>query len=148
MNVLTVSMQPDEDGTVELFVEIRAGRFSGHGSAWFNLQALSKSLEAFEEFPLNIDRVPVISGGYWNEAATQLVQEHVHLSVSPLDRLGKLVMTIKAFTPTAAHSGQVIGCGVVCDCLIDYEGLRNFAENMRRLFAEDVPMIQFEAFNV
>jgi hypothetical protein len=144
MNSLTIHLQPDADGSAELTVDVRAAHYAGSGSAWFDTKVLSDFAAKLEKFPLDGADVPTLAGGYWNRDATELAQEHVHLSLRPLGNTGTLVMKVKTFAPTSNPDFGSIGLGLCCDLLIDYESLRKLATGMRDLLAERRTSAQIE----
>jgi hypothetical protein len=145
MHTIALSLQRD-DGSVELAVEVKGGCLAGRGSAWFDTAALSQFASDLEAMPLRGDQPPSISGGYWNQDASQLVQEHVHLSVRPVDQVGGLVLRLKVFTPASnpTYAEIGLGCGVAGDFLVSYEFLAQFAQAMRGLLAGSQKTIEFE----
>lgn len=132
----------DEDGAAKLSLENTAGYFYGRGEAWFSLEYLSDSLSKFEKFPIDPIDKPLISGGIWNDDGSEIIREHVHISVKPTDRRGGLVMTVK----TSGNDDYGLSRGGYCDYIFEYEGLREFCEKMRKLICGDVSIIEFDNF--
>jgi len=145
MNSLSVSLRRDDDDedTAKVEVEVVSEQFSGLGSAWFSIHQLSQALSEFEAFPINVDKIPAIAGGYWNNDATELIHEHVHISVRPLDSRGNLVMNVKVFSPYVEYSREKMGRGACCDYLLDYEALKEFCEEMRHLISGSLSKVEF-----
>jgi hypothetical protein len=144
MNSLTVHLQRSENDAAEMTIEVDANGFSGHGSAWFSLAGLERSLAAFEEFPISADRRPLIAGGDWNDDASKLLKERVHISVKPLGGLGQLVMTVKAIESIHDYEVRDMGFSVCTDLLIDYSELGEFVSGMRELIAGTLPTLRLE----
>lgn len=61
-NSLRLSLEPDDDGTCELFATVSVNGFSGNGSAWFNLCDLEKFAKEFMAYPLRPENLPITHG--------------------------------------------------------------------------------------
>jgi hypothetical protein len=68
-NSLRLSLEPDDDGTCELFAEVSVNGFSGKGSAWINLRDLEKLAKEFMAYPLRPENLPIIAGGCLGDVA-------------------------------------------------------------------------------
>jgi hypothetical protein len=96
----------DDDGTGELFAEASANGFSGVGSAWFNRSELLEFANALATYPIPKDKLPKIAGGFWRkDVSDELDQEHLAISVYPIDGVGNLGVQVRL--ATAENSSEM-----------------------------------------
>lgn len=136
-----------DDGDVKLLLRARAPYFLSQGTSYFNLEYLSKSVDAFFQYPISKNDHPIIVGGYLSDDGSTVIEEHVYISVVPIDVSGHLRMTVKTFTPEPRFGDIGIGSGGKCDYSLNYEGLKNFAELARKLISGEVLEMEFDNFD-
>ena len=103
---LVLYFDADDDGTGELFVEASANGFSGVSSAWFNRSEILEFANALAAYPISKDKFPKIAGGYWHsDVKDELKQEHLTISVYPIDSLGNLGIQVRL--ATAENSSEM-----------------------------------------
>ena len=96
---LVLYFDADDDGTGKLFAEASSSGFSGVGEAWFDRIQLLEFANALATYPLPSDNLPKIAGGFWrNNLAGELDQEHLAISVYPIDGKGGLGVQVKLST--------------------------------------------------
>lgn len=130
---IQIRLLPDSDGAAELFMEYSTRGFSGRGSAWFDLNDLEKKVERFLDYPLSVDDLPSLRGGYWNQDGTKLNFEHVFLSAYPIGNLGSLALSIRCATPVADSGFDEVRCSGTAEIAITYQQLAQFAADMKHL---------------
>ena len=136
MNQLKFTWESDDDGTGELFAEFQANGFSGIGSAWFDKINLVEESKKFEEYPITESSHPILEGGYWNEEKNaKLSQEHLHISVYPIDSRGNLGVRIRAATELLPEDRKESQHYVAVELKTTYEDIAKFAKNIRALVA-------------
>jgi hypothetical protein len=128
-----IRIAPDPDGSGELFIEYSTSGFSGKSSAWFDLTDLEKRVERFLDFPVSIDDLPCLSGGYWNQDGTKLESEHIFLSVRPSGHLGQLVLSIRCATSAADLECGESRCSGSAEVAITYQQLAQFSTELKNL---------------
>jgi hypothetical protein len=137
--MLKIKWNPDDDGNGELSIEASANGFSGRGSAWFAPTALQNEADKFSQFPIPEDNLPIIQGGFWSkDVKEQLEQEHVFLSLRPLNRTGHIVFMVRL--ASERYSKQRDGdFKVELQIETNYEELRLFPQRMRDLLEGTLP---------
>lgn len=86
-------LEPDTDGTGELFVCVRAGAFSGAASAYFALSELEAFAERLGEHPL--PGAPIeIEGGAYDRLGTGRRIKGVRISAAAVGGLGQVRVTV------------------------------------------------------
>ena len=134
MNELKLTWVPDDDGTGELFAEFKANGFSGHGSAWFDNIDLIQETKKFEGYPILDSNRPTIEGGFLTqEKNAKIYQEHLHISVYPIDSRGKLGVSIRAATELLAQDRKESQHYVGVEMQTHYEDISRFAKQIRAL---------------
>jgi hypothetical protein len=139
MNYLKLRWESDDDGTGELFAEFEANGFSGHGSAWFDKISLIEKIKNFEDYPISDEKHPTIEGGFWNEKKDAgLSQEHLHISVYPIDSRGNLGVRIRVaeelWPEDRKNSQHYVGVEIVTN----YKDIGKFAKNIRELLSREI----------
>ena len=141
----TVNRTNDDVAEIKLLAE--SDNFLAQGSAYFSLRDLSIRARGFKNYPISVDKIPSITSGFVKYDGTGLVEECVHVSVRPVNLAGKLIMTVKLFTPDNEYFERGFGHGGHCDYILDYEGLREFADKLERLALGEIDFMKFENFN-
>ncbi|QGM46006.1 hypothetical protein [Methylocystis heyeri] len=128
---LTFRLTTDGDQG-ELFIEAIVGRFSGAGSAWFNLEAIEDQLAGFEACPISRLVPPRIQGGYYDSG--ELEEEHLFCSIVPTNSTGSLAFMIRLATPGRVSSACRFSFSG--EFATDYEQARRFARELRALISQ------------
>jgi hypothetical protein len=125
---LRIRFRRDNDGTGELTVEAASEGFLGRSSAWFSVAALEEFARAIAVFPLANERRPAITGGYCTP--DRIEQEHVGITVYPIDALGHIGVQIRMATafergmrPESQHSAKI-------EVLTTYAPLARFSREL------------------
>ncbi|WP_162898935.1 hypothetical protein [Ralstonia solanacearum] len=139
---ITIRLNMESDGSGELLVEFLLNGFSGHGSAWFDLVQLEDQVKHFSEFPLSPDHLPCIRGGYWNEDATKIQQEHVYLSARPRGLTGDVVFVVRLATPVEAGMDSDLHYSVSAELRATYQQLSEFSANFVRLIRGEIDEVR------
>jgi hypothetical protein len=116
----------------ELFIEAIVGKFSGAGSAWFNLASIDAQLAGFEAYPISRLDPPSIQGGYYDSG--ELVEEHLFFSIVPTNSTGSLAFTITLATPRQVSSACRFSFSG--EFATDYEQARRFARELSALISQ------------
>lgn len=96
---LVLYFDDDNDGTGKLIAEASSNGFSGVGGAWFNNSDVLDFAKALSVYPLETSNLPKISGGFWKkDVKGELEQEHLAISVYPIDGKGNLGIRVKLAT--------------------------------------------------
>jgi hypothetical protein len=96
---VTFRASREDDGTVQLCVAFASEKFAGAGSAYFQSTELYNFAKALDVYPLDKQKAPLLSGGYWDALAKRVAEEHVGVSVVPRGTLGKILLTIRVALP-------------------------------------------------
>jgi hypothetical protein len=129
---LRLLLEPEDDGTAELFVEAEQRGFRGMSSAWIDPRKLAdfgRHLQTL--FPLPADKPIEIIGGFWQEE--RIEQVHVRIRVYPIGGAGTVGVQISLATPL--HSGErpwsISTVGL--ELKTHYEQLRTFGRAVEAL---------------
>jgi hypothetical protein len=129
-NLLRLHLEPDSDGTCELFAQLTAGEFSGAASAWFGLSELADFGRSVRDtFPLRADQRLKLEGGFWSNMGASVLEElHLGIHVYPLGDTGSIGVHVQL--ATAEHSGERkdARCSVQVEFRTSYENLRGFGQ--------------------
>jgi len=131
-NCLQLRLEPDDDGTCELFAEVRQGQFSGAASAWFGLaeiQAFGQTLQ--DQFPLQPGNPITLEGGFWARSGPTKIEEvHLGIKVYPIGGLG--LVGVKVMLATQVHGGvrSESQCSVTVELQSNCEPLRSFGQGI------------------
>jgi hypothetical protein len=132
---LRLQLQPDTDGTGELFAQVNAGAFSGAASAWFGLSELAEFGRSMRDtFPLAANRRLKLEGGFWSKTGAPVIEElHLGLHIYPIGGTGTLGVRVQL--ATAVHNGERedARCSVQAELRTNYEQLRRFGEALLAL---------------
>ncbi|MHA6907964.1 hypothetical protein ACQUJS_05935 [Ralstonia pseudosolanacearum] len=139
---ITIRLNSEGDGSGKLFVEFFLNGFSGQSSAWFDLVKLEDQVKNFSEFPLSIDRLPYIRGGYWNDDATEIQQEHVYLSARPRGLAGDVIFMVRLATPVETGMGSELHYSASAELRATYQQLSDFSINFIRLIRGEIGEIR------
>lgn len=131
---LRLTLEPDYDGTCELFAEVSANGFTGKGSAWFNLCDLEEFSKEFMAYPLRPENLPIIAGGYWNkEKKGELEQTHLLIKTYPIGSTGKLGVRVELATPLYDSDRLESQHVVKVEIRTDYNSLELFGIELMEL---------------
>lgn len=133
-NSLRLSLEPDDDGTCELFATVSVNGFSGKGSAWFNLRDLEKLAKEFMAYPLRPENLPIIAGGYWNkEKKGELDQTHLLIKPYTIGSTGELGVRVELATPLCESDRPESQHVVKVEIRTDYNALESFGKQLKEL---------------
>jgi hypothetical protein len=134
MGYLKLRIEPDGDGTAELFAEFETKGFSGRGSAWFDLQTLASKAEKFGQYPLPSEPHVCIEGGYWTEDHfSKLAEEHLHLSAYPINSRGGIRLKIRVASSLGGNARPQSQCYAGAEISTEYEQLARFSRELASL---------------
>ena len=129
---LRLSIEPDDDGTAELFAEVKSNGFAGMGSAWFDLRYLADFAQSLgNAFPL--ETALELTGGYWGKDGSGLTQEHLGIRFYPIGGSGKIGCQVRLATRTGPHDRAEEKHSVQVELLTYYQELQDFAAKIRNL---------------
>ena len=130
---LRLTIDPDDDGTAELIAFILANEFSGRGSAWFNVSALTDLANQLEKaFPLH-DPVE-LKGGNWGRATgSGLTEEHLALRFYPVEGRGVLGCQVRLATTTQGNHRPEMQHVLRAELTTSYQELKRFAAALHKL---------------
>ncbi len=133
-NSLRLSLEPDGDGTCELFAAVSVNGFSGKGSAWFNLSDLEKLANEFMEYPLRTENLPIIAGGFWRkEKKGELEQTHLLIKPYPISSTGELGVRVELASPLYESDRPESQHVVKVEIKTDYNSLESFGMQLKEL---------------
>jgi hypothetical protein len=127
---LRLSVEPDTDGTCELFAEVSAGRFSGAASAWFGLAELAEFGRSVRDtYPLGANQRLRLEGGFWSKSGAPVVEDlHLGIYVYPIGGTGTVGLRVQL--ATAVHDSERTDsrCSVQAEIKTNYEQIRIFGQ--------------------
>lgn len=129
-NQLRLYLEPDTDGTGELFAEVGAGRFSGTASAWFGLTELAEFGRSMRDtFPLAAGQRLKLEGGFWSKTGAPVIED-LHLGIHVYALGGTGTLGVRVQLATAVHNGERSDsrCSVQAELHTNYEHLRAFGQ--------------------
>lgn len=133
-NSLRLTLEPDDDGTCELFAGVSVNGFSGKGSAWFNLQDLEVLSKEFKTYPLRPENLPTIAGGIWSkDIKGELEQPHLFIKPYPIGSTGEVGVRIELATPLYQSDRPESQHVVKVEIKTDYNSLESFAKQLVQL---------------
>jgi len=133
-NSLRLILEPDDDGTCELFAMVAANGFSGRGSAWFNVSDLEKISKELMAYPLHPENLPIIAGGYWSkEKKGELKQTHLLIKPYPIGSTGELGVRVELATPLCESDRPESQHVVKVEIRTDYNSLESFGKQIMEL---------------
>lgn len=133
-NSLRLTLEPDDDGTCELFAVVSANGFSGKGSAWFNLSDLVELAKEFMTYPLRPENLPIIAGGCWiKDKKGELEQTHLLIKPYPIGSAGELGIRVELATPLYESDRPESQHVVKVEIRTDYNSLESFGKQLKEL---------------
>jgi len=135
MNSLVLQFDSDEDGTGELFAEVRANGFSGNGSAWFDKINLLEIIDRLDEYPIKIGSHPIIEGGFWGNSQSEsaITEEHLYISFYPIDSRGNLGVRVRLMGERYSETRNDSIHRVAVELMTTNEEVSKFAKRFRNL---------------
>jgi hypothetical protein len=132
---LRLQIYLDDDGTAELFAEMRANGFCGHGSAWIDPAKITEiASQLAHAFPLS--ETLCVAGGYWShEMPARLTQEHLAISFYPVEGRGVIGCQVRLATPLDRDDRLHSQHTVQAELLTSYQELQQFAKALGELSA-------------
>ncbi len=104
---LRLRFDNDGDGTGELIAVANSGSFSGTGRAYFSVDEIERFANAIAD--VSISNEPhSIAGGFYRtvDRLGELDQEHLGITVYPIDSRGHIGVQVRRATPI--HAGERI----------------------------------------
>jgi hypothetical protein len=131
---LRLSLETDSDGTGELFAEVSSSGFSGHGSAWFNLQELAVFAKQLGTIPLPADNDLCLEGGYGNqEKPGALDQVHLSIRIYPIGTKGQIGARVQVADRVERLDRPESQNSAMVELKTSYAALERFAQDLDRL---------------
>jgi hypothetical protein len=133
---LRLTMEPDDEFTVELHAEVTSSAFSGRGSAWFNpLQVRQTFVPALKAYPLPSDNPPTLVGGYGSRDDARGLPDHGYLRVivRPHGLRGSLLVLTEIATAMQSGADDDLQQACTTRFLTSYMALDEFAATLDRL---------------
>lgn len=129
---LRLRWSPGEpDGAGELEAVAALGSFSDRSSAWFNGEAIKEFARALSTHPLTGRSPPTITGGYHTPGtADSLEQEHVGITVYPIDTRGHIGVQVRLATPLERGMRPEAQCSARIEIRTTYEPLARFSREL------------------
>lgn len=143
---LKMSINRQDDGTGELFIEFETNGFCGRGSAYFDLKFLEEKAAEFAQYPLPADRSVCIEGGYWtNDDPQKLSQEVIHISAFPTNSTGEIGLQVRVCEPYyGVENKPYIRYSASVELKASYEEIGIFSKRLIHLVRGDIPSFRFE----
>ena len=134
---LRLLIEPDADGTAELFAEVENAPFAGASSAWFSLQEIREFGERLgATFPIPSGTSIDIRGGYWSSTHRGVLEEeHLGLSFYPIGGAGLVGVRVILRTPLASGERPQSQSLAEVELKTHYEQLRSFGSAVVSLAA-------------
>lgn len=149
MGYLRLQIESDDDGTGELFATFEANGFSGHGSAWFDLNSLVEIAKQFEQYPLPNTSPVYIAGGYWNnDKPATLKEEHLYISAFPTSSRGGIAVQIRLAYEEAVGDGREILFRATAELHAGYEQMKKFSKSLVALARGEVKEVVLDEKDV
>ena len=143
---ISLGVEERTDESVKLVLKAFEDGFCMRGEAFFSMSELENFLFNLRKFPIAEYNSPSLSGGYFDDMGDRILMENLHISVSPFNKYGLLVLKVKAFTPHPSYSDKNIGFGGRCTYFLSYEDLKKFADGFQRLISKNCSLFEFEEF--
>ena len=141
--LLRMWIKVEDDNTGELFAEFDAYEFSGRGSAWFQLNNLVGQAKDFAQYPIFPANSPCINGGFWNVDATEILEEHLHVSAYPTNPQGGVALFVRLALPRDDQNRPGLHCSASVELKASYELLTKFSRDLESLASGNVTEIYF-----
>ena len=131
---LILRFDDDSDGTSELLAEANSNGFAGKGGAYFSVSHLEDFADEIAAFPLPEKDFPEIAGGFGKQdAPDELAQEHLAISVYPIDRNGHLGVQVRIATELWNDAREKSQHSVRLEILTTYEPIAKFSKELKAL---------------
>ena len=128
---IVIYFDSDEDGTGELFVEANSNNFAGNSSAWFNKTELLDFANALTVYPLAENNLPKLASGFWrSNVKGELKEEHLVISVYPIDGVGNLGVQVKLATQRWSEMCPESQHLVRLEITTNYNALETFSKEL------------------
>jgi hypothetical protein len=131
---LQLRFEDDGDGTGKLLAQASANGFSGKGAAWFSHEEIKEFADACGRFPISGNDKPNLRGGFFKkDGSGTLDQEHLALSIYPIDSRGHLAVQVRLATEVWDLSRSESQHLVQLEIITSYEPLLRFSRELRAL---------------
>jgi hypothetical protein len=126
-NYLSLRFADDDDGTGELQARAQASSFGGEGAAYFNVDEIETFAKSLAEYPLTA-KCEIRSG--FGRSYGQLDQEHLGISIYPIDGRGHIGVQIRMQTKAWPDTRLQSQMAVKLEIVTTYEPLRRFSADL------------------
>ena len=125
MNLLQFRFEPEDEWHGKLIAAVEAGGFAGQGGAWFNTDELRGFAKGVSAYPLRVEALPCIAGGFGVKADEP---EQVHLAVylEPHNARGEIRVTVRLATEVWNGEADDLAANVTVRFLVTYGDLGRF----------------------
>ena len=132
---LTLAYRADDEWLGELIATVRAGEFSGKGSAWFDRTSVKKQFTTrLRSFPLDAADPPIIEGGFWSkEKSGSLDQRHLRISIKPFNSRGTLLVHVEVMSRSWESPDADLQNAATIRFLTEYAAVDIFAVHFEEL---------------
>lgn len=135
MNRLTLTVIPDNDGTVEVRGSVQGDGFAGSGSAWFDVEALEAFYASLAVYPIDPASPPFIAGGYWDDEGETLRETHLAVRIAPFDSRGALQVSVQVEEPPAMNEPADRRRRVSTWFVVGYNDVQLFQSGLAKVLA-------------
>lgn len=147
MGTLKMHVNIENDNTCEVFLKFELNNFSGFSSAWFEIEKFIVQAAQFSQYPLSIKNPPKLEGGYWNPGATEIQQEHLHISAFPINARGALGLLVRVAVPHEQSDREGVNFSASAEFVTDYEQLAQFSKDMQSLVRGEIKEVVLQQIN-
>jgi hypothetical protein len=128
MGILHLRFKSEDEWHGLLTAKVSSDGFVGQASAWFSTEDLRRFSQAMTAYPLLMDALPSISGGFGAEPGKpEPEQVHLAIDVAPHDVRGMLRFTVRLATEVLTTQDDDLGCHATVRFLATYDDLGLFA---------------------
>jgi hypothetical protein len=144
---LKLWLKTSGDGSGELFAEFNVNGYCGQGEAWFDLATLVEKGGEFARYPLPTDETICIAGGFWNEDATMLSQEHLYISAYSSNSRGGIVVKVRVAKPQDDWKRLGVRYSASVELKSSYEQMAQFSKELLALVQGDISEVVLNESN-
>jgi hypothetical protein len=128
---LRLRFDDDGDGIGELIASAKSGSFSGTGRAYFNIDKIEKFADAIADFSLSNEPHSIAGGCIGTgDRRGELDQEHLGITVYPIDSRGYIGMQIRMATPVLTGERPESRKSATIELVTTHEPLSRFGRHL------------------
>jgi hypothetical protein len=135
MSTLRLTYAPEDNWHGELHAAVDGHGFIGSGSAWFTMEKLTEFCDRLGAYPLRIQELPVLEGGYWEDAEDALTDVHLSIRIDPYGSTGTLRVSVSLAEPGWDGSDPHAARSVQTSFLVGYNDMTLFQSALRKMLA-------------